>query len=111
GWCEVAAVRRHGYTIYAVILGSPTRARRNDDLTRALAWGVAQYRTATLVRRVAYADAALGYGRRSVALVAAKPLLRVVHAGRPLVERVIAPTAVSLPVVRGQQLGRVEVWD
>jgi len=111
GWCQVAAVRRHGYTIYAVILGSPTRAQRNDDLERLLAWGVAQYRTSTLVRRAVYAQAALGYGRRPLTLVVAKPLVRVVRAGRPLVERVIAPSAVSLPVVRGQRLGRVEVWD
>jgi hypothetical protein len=27
------------------------------------------------------------------------------------VERVIAPTAVSLPVVQGQRLGRVEIWN
>jgi serine-type D-Ala-D-Ala carboxypeptidase (penicillin-binding protein 5/6) len=111
GWCQVAAVRRRGYTIYAVILGSPTRAQRNDDLQRLLAWGVAQYRTSTLVRRAVYAQAMLGYGRRRVSLVAARPLVRVVRAGRPLVERVIAPTAVALPVVRGQRLGRVEVWD
>ncbi|MGZ8716440.1 MAG: D-alanyl-D-alanine carboxypeptidase family protein [Gaiellaceae bacterium] len=111
GWCQVAAVRRRGYTIYAVILGSPTRAQRNDDLERLLAWGVAQYRTSTLLRRAVYAQAALGYGLRPVALVAPKPLVRVVRAGRPLVERVIAPSAVSLPVVRGRTLGRVEVWD
>ena len=53
GWCEVAAARRAGYTIYAVILGSPTRAQRNFDLQRLLAWGVSQYRTLTLVARAA----------------------------------------------------------
>jgi len=111
GWCQVAAVRRQGYTIYAVILGSPTRTQRNDDLQRLLEWGVSQYRTSTLVRRVVYAQAAVGWGRRSVALVASRPLVRVVRAGRPLLERVIAPSAVSLPVVRGQRLGRIEVWD
>ena len=110
GWCQVAAVRRHGYTIYAVILGSPTRGQRNDDLRRLLAWGVAQYRTLSLVRNDAYAHAALGYGRRPVALVASRPLVRVVRVGRALVERVIAPTAVALPVRRGQRLGRVEIW-
>jgi D-alanyl-D-alanine carboxypeptidase (penicillin-binding protein 5/6) len=111
GWCEVAAVRRQGYTIYVVILGSPTRGQRNDDLQRLIAWSVSQYRTLAVVRRAAYAQAALGYGRSPVALVASKPLLRVVHVGRPLVERVVAPTAVALPVRRGQQLGRVEVWE
>jgi D-alanyl-D-alanine carboxypeptidase (penicillin-binding protein 5/6) len=111
GWCEVAAVRRQGYAIYAVILGSPTRGQRNADLQRLIAWSVSQYRTLTLVRHRVYARAALGYGRRPVALVASKPLLRVVRVGRPLVERVVAATAVALPVRRGQRLGRVEVWE
>jgi hypothetical protein len=30
--------------------------------------------------------------------------------GRPVVEKVVAPSAVSLPVARGQQLGEVEVY-
>jgi D-alanyl-D-alanine carboxypeptidase (penicillin-binding protein 5/6) len=111
GWCQVAAVRRPGYTIYAVILGSPTRAQRNADLEQLLAWGVAQYRTSTLVRRAVYAKAAVGWGRGSVSLVVPKSLVRVVRAGRPLVERVISPTAVSLPVKQGERLGRVEIWD
>jgi D-alanyl-D-alanine carboxypeptidase (penicillin-binding protein 5/6) len=111
GWCQVAAVRRNGYTIYAVILGSPTRVQRNADLERLLAWGVARYRTATLVRRASYAQVEVGWGRRAVALVASKPLVRVVRTGKPLVERVIAPSAVSLPLVRGQRLGRIEIWD
>ena len=111
GWCQVAAVRRQGYTIYAVILGSPTRAQRNDDLQRLLAWSVSQYRTLALVRETAYVQAALGYGRKPVALVASKPLVRVVRVGHALVERVVAPSAVSLPVQRGQRLGRVEIWD
>jgi hypothetical protein len=36
--------------------------------------------------------------------------VRVVRVGRPVVERVVAPTAVSLPVARGEPLGRIEVW-
>jgi serine-type D-Ala-D-Ala carboxypeptidase (penicillin-binding protein 5/6) len=111
GWCEVAAVRRSGYTIYAVILGSPTRAQRNADLGRLLSWGVSQYRTLTLVAPQAYAWAAAPYGRRRVALVARKPLVRVVRVGRPLLERIVAPAAVSLPVERGERLGRIEIWS
>ncbi len=111
GWCQVAAARRPGYTIYAVLLGSPSRARRNDDLERLLAWGVSQYRTLALVRPATYARAALGYGRPAVGLVARKPLVRVVRVGRPVIERVVAPTAVGLPVTRGQRLGRIEIWS
>ena len=110
GWCEVAAARRPGYTIYAVILGSPTRAQRNAGLEQLLAWGVAQYRTLTLVARAPYTRVALPYGLAAVPLVAATPLVRVVHTGTPLVQRIVAPSAVSVPVVRGRRLGRIEVW-
>jgi D-alanyl-D-alanine carboxypeptidase (penicillin-binding protein 5/6) len=111
GWCEVAAARRNGFTIYAVVLGSPNRSQRNEDLQRLLAWGVSQYRTLRLVAPQAYAWAAAPYGRARVALVAAKPLVRVVRVGRPVTEKIVAPTAVALPVARGQQLGRIEVWS
>jgi len=110
GWCEVAAARRRGYTIYAVILGSPTRARRNADLDRLLSWGVAQYRTLTLVAPKPYTSEALPYGLPAVPLVASRPLVRVVRTGRPIVQRVIAPSAAGLPVRQGQRLGRIEIW-
>ena len=35
GWSQVAAVRRDGGTIYATILGSPSRTQRNADLPGA----------------------------------------------------------------------------
>jgi D-alanyl-D-alanine carboxypeptidase (penicillin-binding protein 5/6) len=110
GWCEVAAVRRPGYTIYAVVLGVPTRGQRNDDLRRLLAWGARQYRPVWLVRARTYAWAAAPYGRRPVALLATKPVLQVVRVHAPLVERVVAPAEVSLPVIQGEVLGRVEIW-
>jgi D-alanyl-D-alanine carboxypeptidase (penicillin-binding protein 5/6) len=110
GWCQVAAARRPGYTIYAVILGSPSRSERNRDLARLLSWGVSAYKTVQLVRTRPYAWAAAPYGRKPVALVAARPLTRVVRVGRPLVERIVAPAAVRLPVRKGEPLGRVEVW-
>jgi D-alanyl-D-alanine carboxypeptidase (penicillin-binding protein 5/6) len=112
GWCEVAAAQRSGYTIYAVILGSPTRGGRNDDLAALLRWGVAQYRVAPVVAAGhRYAAAQLGWGKRPLALVAPRPLMRAYRVARPLTERVIAPSVVSLPVARGQVLGRVEIWD
>jgi D-alanyl-D-alanine carboxypeptidase len=92
-----------------VILGSPNRGQRNADLRRLLAWGVSQYRTLTLVGPRSYAQAKLGYGRAAVALVATRPLVRVIRAQSRVVERVVAPSAVKLPVERGQRLGTIEV--
>jgi D-alanyl-D-alanine carboxypeptidase (penicillin-binding protein 5/6) len=111
GWSQVAAVRGRGLTIYATILGGPTRAQRNSDLKLLLAWGLSRYRALDLVRAGhVYARAATQYGRRSVRLVPERGLLRVVRVDRPLVERVVAPAAVELPVRKGQRLGEVRVY-
>jgi serine-type D-Ala-D-Ala carboxypeptidase (penicillin-binding protein 5/6) len=39
GWCQVAAARRNGKTIYAILLGGPSREVRNADLVELLDWG------------------------------------------------------------------------
>jgi D-alanyl-D-alanine carboxypeptidase len=110
GWNEVAAARRQGYTIYVAILGSPSRGQRNADLEHLLSWGVSQYRTLTLVKPTAtYATATLGYGRPALELVATRPLVHVVPADSSVVERIVAPSAVRLPVAKGQLLGTIEV--
>jgi serine-type D-Ala-D-Ala carboxypeptidase (penicillin-binding protein 5/6) len=110
GWCEVGAERHLGQTIYAVVLGVPTRSARNYDLQQLLTWADAQYRTAWLVRARTYAWTNVPYGRSKLGLVVRKPQLEVVRRGRPVIERIVAPTAVSLPVRKGQALGRLEIW-
>jgi D-alanyl-D-alanine carboxypeptidase len=98
-------------TVYATLLGEPSRSERNSDLAALLSWGLDQYRIVRLIGtdRV-YAWALAPYGRPSVGLVAARPIVQVVRVRRPLVQRVIAPATVSLPVRRGARLGRIEVW-
>ncbi len=112
GWCQVAAVRGRGVTVYATLLGGPTRSVRNVDLESLLAWGLAQFRVVPAIQGArTYAEVRLPYGRRSLGLVTAGPLQAVVRLRRSLSERVVAAVAVSLPVARGTVLGRVEVWD
>ena len=111
GWSEVAAAREHGVTIYATLLGGRTRDGRNADLTALLAWGILRYRIVTVVspERI-YATAAAPYGRHALALVATGRVTRIVRVDRPLVERVVAPSVVSLPVTKGERLGEVQVY-
>ena len=112
GWSQVAAARGHGFTIYATILGSPSRDRRNADLAELLRWGLAQYRPAPVVaERRTYAHVVTQFGQPRVRLVPETGAVRVVRVGRPLVERVVAPAGVALPVRRGQVLGEVQVYD
>jgi serine-type D-Ala-D-Ala carboxypeptidase (penicillin-binding protein 5/6) len=114
GWTQVAAARREGISLYAVVLGSPTRAERNADLTELLEWGFEQYARFTLVREgERYATAAIPFSEERVELVAAEGASEVVRlgSGTQFVERVVAPMTVDLPVRRGQKLGEVVVTD
>jgi serine-type D-Ala-D-Ala carboxypeptidase (penicillin-binding protein 5/6) len=113
GWSMVAAAQGGGgTTIYATILGSPSRARRNADLETLLAYGFAQYREVDAISLGrGYAEVVLPYGRPPLHLVARAPFHAVVRVNEPLTERVVAPTAISLPVRQGQVLGRIQIWS
>jgi serine-type D-Ala-D-Ala carboxypeptidase (penicillin-binding protein 5/6) len=110
GWCQVAAARGRGVTVYATLLGSPSRSERNVDLESLLVWGLGQFRVVPAVHTGrTYAQVKVPYGRAPLRLVAAKPLLTVARLGRPLTQTVTAPAVISLPVKAGAVLGRVEI--
>jgi D-alanyl-D-alanine carboxypeptidase len=112
GWCEVAAVRRNGVTLYTTVLGSPNRLQRNSDLAALLRWGVSRYRSVWVVQpKRVYLSAAVGYGKHDVPIVATAGAARAVRVDRPLVERVVAPATLSLPVARGEKVGEVRVFS
>jgi serine-type D-Ala-D-Ala carboxypeptidase (penicillin-binding protein 5/6) len=112
GWSQVAAARRDGVTMYAIVLGSGSRSRRNADLAELLDWGFGHYGSVTLVRtdRV-YATAAIPFSGERMPLVAAGSARAVVRLGRPLVERVVAPSVLDLPVAQGEPVGEVVILD
>ena len=115
GWAEVAAAERGPATVYAVILGSPSRTQRNADLTELLDWGYDQYARFTLVREgETYATAAVPFAEEQplelVAATSASTLIRLGD-GTQFVERVVAPSMVELPVQEGQKLGEVVVTN
>jgi serine-type D-Ala-D-Ala carboxypeptidase (penicillin-binding protein 5/6) len=112
GWSQVAAVRGNGVTLYATILGSPARSTRNADLEELMAWGLSRFALVPLAPpgRI-YGRVPVTFGREAVPVVATRPLLRPVRIGRPLVERVVLPTRLELPVRRGQVVGELRVFD
>ena len=112
GWNEVVAVRGNGVTLYVTILGSPARATRNADLEELLAWGLSRYAVVPLapLDRV-YGRVPVTFDGEAVPVVAARPVRRPVRIGRPLVEQVVLPSLLELPVRRGQVVGEVRVYD
>ena len=111
GWSQVAAARATGVTVYATLLGGPTRGQRNRDLATLLRYGLDRFRLVAVVRPGhAYARATAPYGRGTVDLVAPAPVRYAARVDQPFVERIVAPTAVELPVRKGQRLGEVRIF-
>jgi D-alanyl-D-alanine carboxypeptidase (penicillin-binding protein 5/6) len=112
GWSEVAAVRRNGVTLYAVLLGGPTREQRNAALVRLLEWGFDQYRRIDAVQQGrAYAEVALPFSDDRLRVVAPAAVSASVLVDHALVERIVTPTLAELPVEKGERLGEVRVFD
>ena len=111
GWSQVAAVERDGVRITASLLGAPSESQRNAELGLLLAWGLAQYHPVRAIDEArVYAVAEIGYGRPPVRLVATSTVVRNVRVGRPLVERVVASSALTLPVASGERAGEVRIF-
>jgi hypothetical protein len=58
-----------------------------------------------------YVRATVGYGKAPVPLVAARGLARPVRIDKRLVERVVAPAVLELPVRAGDRFGEVRVYS
>jgi D-alanyl-D-alanine carboxypeptidase len=112
GWNEVASVDRGGAVVYGTILGSPDRGTRNADLTALLRWALSRYRRIPVLQaRHVYAKVEVGYGRSPVGLVPAAGLVRAIRIDQPVVERVVAKSAAPLPVLRGEPLGEIRIYQ
>ena len=112
GWSEVVAAKRDGLVLYAVLLGSPSRGRRNKDLTKLLDWGFGQYGRVRLIESGrTYAAAEIPFSDERVPLLAGRAAFAQVRLGRPLVERVIAPAEIDPPVRFGEAVGEVRIYD
>jgi serine-type D-Ala-D-Ala carboxypeptidase (penicillin-binding protein 5/6) len=112
GWSEVAAAKRDGLVLYAVLLGAPSRERRNKDLTKLLNWGFGQYGLVRVIESGrTYATAEIPFSDERVPLLAGRAAFAQVRLGRPLVERVIAPAEIDPPVGFGESVGEVRIYD
>ncbi len=111
GWSQAAAAAARGITVYGSVLGTDGRLERNRALRTLLSYGLERYRRVAVIdAHRAYGQAETGYGRPPVELVVPRTLVRTLRQGTPLVERVVRPRSVSLPVHEGARLGRVSVY-
>jgi len=112
GWCQVALLVRGGLRIYATILGSPSRARRNQDLAALLRFALTRYQLVKVVAAGSPLETvASAYGGPSVPVAATSSLTVPLRLDRPPVEKLVLPRTVPLPVKQGQHLGEVRIYS
>jgi D-alanyl-D-alanine carboxypeptidase (penicillin-binding protein 5/6) len=112
GWSEVAAAKRDDQVLYTIVLGSPSRSRRNKDLAALLDWGFMHYaRLRVIDPSREYASARVPYSSERVPLFAERKATAVVRLGQPLVEKVSAPAEIEPPVGFGEAVGEIRIYD
>jgi D-alanyl-D-alanine carboxypeptidase (penicillin-binding protein 5/6) len=112
GWSEIAAAERDGVTMYSVILGGPSRNRRNRDLAALLDWGFSHYgRVQVIAKTKPYAEVRIPFADDQVALVAEDRVRVTVPLDHTLVEKIVAPDTLELPVSQGDPVGEIVVYD
>jgi len=112
GWSQIAAAERDGVTMYSVILGGPSRNRRNRDLAALLDWGFSHYgRVSVIAKRRPYAEVGVPFSDGKVALVAEDRVRVTVPLDHTLVEKIVAPDVLELPVAQGDPIGEIVVYD
>jgi D-alanyl-D-alanine carboxypeptidase (penicillin-binding protein 5/6) len=110
GWCQVTLLEREGLEIYVTILGSPTRAQRDHDLEALLRFALSRYEVVNVVSAGdPLMKVATEYGRGTVPVAVARSLDLPIRVDRPLVEKLVLPRTLSLPVRRGQGVGEVRI--
>ena len=112
GHALVARSTRDGVgSLYLSMLGSPSERQRAEDAKRMLDWGFRQFAYGTLVvgGRTQATSQVVGWGGKRVDLVAPESLSAPFKVGVPVTRRIVAPAEVAPPIVRGQELGRIEL--
>jgi len=112
GWSQVGFARVAGVGVTVAVLGSPSEAQRDRDLTALLRFGLRSYRPSRIVDPTrTYAAVPVGWGEPPLRLVAPRAVVRPAPVARSLTELVVVPAVVRLPVLAGQRLGTLVVRD
>lgn len=111
GWSETGAARARGITVYGTVLGTAGRSERNEALRTLLEYALGRYRRVVAVDSTRiYGKVEIGYGKAPIELVAARDAVTTIRERTPLVERVVVPTSVTLPVRERQPIGSIQVY-
>ncbi|WP_421989905.1 D-alanyl-D-alanine carboxypeptidase family protein [Roseococcus sp.] len=113
GYCLTASVKRGERRLILVVAGLPTMRARYEESERLIEWGFREFDNVVLFRAADTIDQVPVYlgDRPSVPLVGGREVVATVPRGwrESLQAKVRFDAPVPAPVVKGQELGRIEV--
>lgn len=114
GYCLVASARRGEVSLMCVVLGTRSEDARFEEARRLLDWGFEHYGPVTLASEeetIAAVSVSDYLDREVVARVATSTEALVLDLDGPLRREYEVQTVVDAPVVKGQQLGVLRVYQ
>jgi len=113
GYCLTASVKRGDRRLILVVGGLPTMRSRGEESERLLEWGFREFDNVVLFRAADTIDQVPVYlgDRPTVPLVGGREVVATVPRGwrETMQAKVRFDAPVAAPVVKGQELGRIEV--
>lgn len=113
GYCLTASVKRGDRRLILVVGGLPTMRARYEESERLIEWGFREFDNVVLFRAADTIDQVPVYlgDRPTVPLVGGREVVATVPRGwrETLQAKVRFDSPVPAPVVKGQELGRIEV--
>jgi D-alanyl-D-alanine carboxypeptidase (penicillin-binding protein 5/6) len=113
GYCLTASVKRGDRRLILVVGGLPTMRARYEEAERLIEWGFREFDNVVLFRAADTIDQVPVYlgDRPTVPLVGGREVVATVPRGwrETLQAKVRFDSPVPAPVVKGQELGRIEV--
>ncbi len=111
GYILVGSATKNGVTVVSAVLADPSEAARNADSQALLEYGLSRYvRRTALSARQGFGRARLRYRDSSVALVAARKVVRTARRGERFEVQVTgAPAELDGPLAQGVRVGTIVV--
>lgn len=113
GYCLAASVQRGGRRLILVVAGLPTERSRAEESERLMGWGFREFENVVLFTAADTVDEILVHlgERRTVPLVGGRDVVATLPRGwrANLEVRLRYTSPVPAPVLRGQELGRIDV--
>jgi D-alanyl-D-alanine carboxypeptidase (penicillin-binding protein 5/6) len=110
GYVLVSEGRRHGFTLLAAVLGTPSEAARDASTLALLDWGFSEFRVIRPVRAgERFARRRVPYEARPAVIVAARGYRAIVARGTPVSLHVGRLRRLAGPMAKGTVVGRLSI--